>query len=149
MEQFSIQPVNGKTQEQAKSIVLEGFKEHFGELDLTLNQDLNGIVRNYLLNGDTFITGFVNHRMVATGALVKEAPGTGRIVRMSVLKAFRRKGYAGKILMKLEEDARKRGFSEVVLETNRDWTGVIHFYLANGFQPEDQNETQMYLMKSI
>lgn len=149
MNGFQIQPVNEQTEGKAKELVLQGFQEHFGQLDQSLNQDLNGIVKNYLQNGDVFLTGFVQNELVATGALVQETPNTGRIVRMSVLKSYRRKGFARQILMELEKEAFSKGFSRLLLETMKDWQGVIRFYRENGFQVDDQNEKQIFFLKKI
>jgi len=65
-----IKDVNYSSEQQARQLVLEGLKEHFGYLDPTRNPDLDHIVDHYLSKGVVFLTGFVGDELVCTGALV-------------------------------------------------------------------------------
>ncbi|MDX1415356.1 MAG: hypothetical protein R3293_14265, partial [Candidatus Promineifilaceae bacterium] len=73
-------------QEFAKQLILGGLEEHFGCINPQLNPDLDAIQANYVERGDLFLIAEIDNRPVGTGGLIKEAPGVGRIVRVSVDK---------------------------------------------------------------
>ena len=70
---------------------------------------------------------------VATGRLVSDAPGVGRIGRMAVDRGVRGGRWGRMVLDSLVEAARERGDSEVVLHAQRH---AEPFYLRAGFLPE-------------
>lgn len=117
MTPLRIETIGLHTQEAAKAVVLAGLAERFDSMDHALNPDLNAIVQTYTENGEVFLVGRYQHEVVCTGALIQESPNIGRIVRMSVLKAYRRRGFARLMLSELEQAAKSKGFSRIVLET--------------------------------
>jgi predicted GNAT family N-acyltransferase len=66
--------------------------------------------------------------VVGTGRLLSD----GHIGRMAVLKAHRAHGVGGAILLRLIEEARRRGMREVVLSAQ---THALEFYRKHGFAP--------------
>ena len=82
----------------------------------------------------SFLVAFLNDELVATGALVPEAEGTARIVRMSVAAGSRRRGIGTMMLQRLCERARNCGYRRIVLETTSTWDDAIAFYTELGFQ---------------
>ena len=66
---------------------------------------------------------------LATGRLLPD----GRIGRMAVLKAVRGQGLGSAVLNALMQQARQKGFGEVVLSAQTHAQG---FYLRHGFVPE-------------
>jgi ribosomal protein S18 acetylase RimI-like enzyme len=70
--------------------------------------------------------------VVCTGALAMADDSTGRIERMSVKKAFRKRGLGKRLMRELEILAQKR-YQELILETNNDWISAISFYSSNGY----------------
>jgi predicted GNAT family N-acyltransferase len=64
-----------------------------------------------------------------TGRLILDAP-VPRIGRMAVLKAYRGTGMGGSILERLCEEAKHRGFREVLLHSQ---THAAPFYYKHGF----------------
>ena len=119
-------------QDEAKALILRGLEEHFGQLDLSLNPDLNDIARHYAAG--IFLVAWVDGRLVGTGALIPERPGIGRIVRMSVAQERRRMGIASQLLQALLAHAREQGLHKIVLETTETWGDAICFYLRHGFK---------------
>ena len=83
---------------------------------------------------ESFLVAKVRGTVIGTGALIREDATTGRIVRMSVDRACRRKGVATEISNALKEEARDWGFTKLVVETTSSWKYVIHFYLRNHFR---------------
>jgi predicted GNAT family N-acyltransferase len=67
-----------------------------------------------------------------------KALGTGRLLpdghigRMAVLKAYRGRGVGGAILLRLIDEARRKGLREVVLSAQ---THALEFYGKHGFAP--------------
>ena len=78
-----------------------------------------------------------NGSIVATGALVPEGMGVGRVVRMSVASTMRRMGFGSLMLDALIQEAVRRGYEELVLETTAHWADANRFYLASGFRLVD------------
>ncbi|MBA4495408.1 GNAT family N-acetyltransferase [Paenactinomyces guangxiensis] len=146
---LQIRPVDTSTQEKAKELILQGLEEHFGLIDPTLNSDLDEIVVNYIQKGHIFLIGCDKEGLVCTGALVREDQTAGRIVRMSVRSDRRRRGYGKKMLEKLESAAIQRGMETLILETNKDWTGSIHFYQSIGFIPYHTDDTRIHMKKNL
>lgn len=146
---FKIMDVNQTLQEEAKEIILNGLAERFGFLDDTLNPDLNDIQHYYIDKGDIFIVGLYHSTAVCTGALTKEDHATGRIERMSVLKAYRQQGLASIMLLELEKRAKELGYVKLVLETNKSWLDAIQFYKKHGFIEFNIDEQLIHMEKSL
>lgn len=146
---FQVIEINEAIQERAIEIILDGLAERFGFLDRTLNPDLEDIQRNYIDKGYVFLVGMLDAEPIGTGALVEETEGTGRIVRMSVSKPYRRNGYAHMILSELERKAVQQGKRRLVLETNKEWTSAIRFYQANGYEQYAIDDRRTHMEKWI
>ncbi|WP_158289459.1 GNAT family N-acetyltransferase [Paenibacillus flagellatus] len=128
-----IAPIRESQHLEAKRLVLEGLKEHFGFLDESLNPDLDDIAQSYADKGHVFLTGSVDDRVVCCGALVEADEATGRIVRMSVGKPYRRNGLASRLIDALERKAKERGYTSVMLKTIHDWSDAVGFYESKGY----------------
>ena len=83
--------------------------------------------------GACFVIAEIAGDLAGTGALIEEAPGIGRLVRMSVSPVCRGKGLGRALVSYLLDEARNRGYHQVVCETNHDWHDAIGLYLACGF----------------
>jgi GNAT superfamily N-acetyltransferase len=128
---ITIHHFRSEDQVAAKALILRGMEEHWGVLDLSMNSDLNDIATSYA--DGIFLVAFTNGELVGTGALVREANETGRIVRMSVAREIRRQGVATKILNALCHEARQLGYQRLVLGTEAAWTDAVTFYKRFGF----------------
>lgn len=146
---IQIMPVTKHYEEAARQLILDGLEERFGFLDHSFNPDLKKIIQNYTLEGDVFLIGLHENRVVCTGALTKEDEDTGRIQRMSVKRSCRRAGLAGLMLQALEEKARERGYKYLVLETNNEWHSAIGFYQKMGYQVDWQDEERSHFVKGL
>ena len=130
-------------QEAARRLILAGMEERWGWLDETKNRDLDDIGATYA--GGCFLVALVGGEVQATGALIREAEGVGRIVRMSVARAWRRRGVGTLLLNSLLARARAAGYRRVVLETEPDWTDAVAFYKARGFRPLGLRDGNVHL----
>jgi putative acetyltransferase len=137
-----IAPFAPMDQDEVKALILAGMQEHWGEIDPSLNPDLNDIAATY--SDGVFLVARLGHQLVGTGAYLLMEPGTVRIVRMSVAKAYRRMGIARSILNGLIAQARSAGIKRIVLETTVGWQDAIDFYLSCGFVPTEVKDGDQY-----
>ena len=70
---------------------------------------------------------------VATGRLLQQAPGEGRIGRMAVDRALRGSGVGRQLIQALQQAAFERGDRRIVLSAQRSAEG---FYQRLGYVPE-------------
>jgi GNAT superfamily N-acetyltransferase len=138
MNDLSIQLFAPADQPAAKALILQGLEEHWGELDLSLNPDLNDIAATYAEG--VFLCAWFQGELVGAGAIVPEGEGVMRVVRMSVQRERRRLGIASRILQALLAEAHRRGSHTVVLETTETWGDAIGFYLRHGFRIIDHRD---------
>lgn len=113
-----------------RELVLDGLAEHWGEVDDSLNPDLDDVASNYA--GDIVLVAVEAEHLVGTGILVL-CPPVGQIVRMSVHKAHRRRGIGTALVSALVQSARDHGIARLVVETNAGWKDARSFYERSGF----------------
>ncbi|HUF37831.1 MAG TPA: GNAT family N-acetyltransferase [Anaerolineales bacterium] len=119
-------------QPPVRTLILDGLAGHLGELDPSLNPDLDDIAAHYV--DSIFLVARRGGRVVGCGALVPVDGETGEIVRMSVARDARRQGTGRAILDALVAEARRLGLRRLVLETTVDWEDVRRFYEGYGFK---------------
>jgi len=129
---LALRPFQARDQAAARNLILDGLRQRWGKLDETKNPDLDDIAANYA--DGFFLVACLRDEVIGTGALIPEAPGVGRIVRMSVACSQRRRGVGRRILEALLERAQAAGYRRVVLETTATWEDAIAFYRRHGFQ---------------
>lgn len=128
-----IEELSTANQAEARSLILAGLGEHWGEIDPTRNPDLYDMVTTYR-DGRTILVRDDQHRLLGTGTVVPRPGGEAEILRMSVSSTVRRGGIGKLIVEELLATARTWGATSVVLETTTAWTGVVEFYLRCGFE---------------
>lgn len=147
MQELVIRPFRPCDQVAARHLILDGLRERWGELDETKNSDLDDIADCYA-NG-FFLVACLRDEVIGTGALIPEAAGVGRIVRMSVAQSRRREGVGRQILEALLERARAAGYRRVVLETTATWEDAIAFYHRHGFQTVGVRDGDMHFVREL
>jgi GNAT superfamily N-acetyltransferase len=115
MNEIVIRPFRPEDQAEARALILDGLKEHWGEIDPARNPDLDDIASSYA--GGFFRVAVRGGRIVATGALLPRGNGAAEIVRMSVARGERRQGIGSAVLRQLLDDARAAGCRRIILET--------------------------------
>jgi putative acetyltransferase len=131
MAAITIRPFQPSDQPAAKALILAGLTAHWGQLDATLNRDLNDIARSYA--NATFLVACLNDELIGTGALVALNPTTAEIKRMSVAAQYQRQGIGRLLLDHLLNQARAAGYRTIRLETTATWQQAINFYQKAGF----------------
>jgi putative acetyltransferase len=129
---LSIRPFRPEDQTEAKTLILEGLKEHWGSIDPQMNPDLDDIAASYA--GGFFLVAVLGDRIVATGGLIPRAAGVAEIMRMSVANGQRRRGIGSAVLRRLLEDAKAAGYQKIILETTATWDEAIAFYQKHDFR---------------
>ena len=131
-------PFSPSDQAAAKQLILEGLAEHWGELDLSLNPDLNDIQASYIDSGGVFIVVEADGKLIGTGALLPEGKNAARIVRVSVQPDYRRLGIGREITEQLVIAAHHAGYAKVLVETTDTWEPAIRLYQDFGFVEVDR-----------
>lgn len=144
-----IRPFVPADQAAARRLVLDGLGHHVGHIDETRNPDLDDIRASYLDRGDHFVVAELGGELAGTGALVREAPGVGRLVRMSVAAAHRRRGIGRALVAHLIDAARARGFTRLLVETDDDWDDAIALYLACGFAEAERRDGEIHFVRDL
>jgi putative acetyltransferase len=139
---ITILPFQPADQEEVKELILNGLADHWGELDLTKNPDLNDIAKTYAQ--DVFLVARLQDRIIGTGALVHRTDELAEIVRMSVAVDLRRQGVGRLILGRLITTAEEKGYRRIILETTHTWKEVIAFYLKYGFKVTHEQNGDIY-----
>jgi len=142
--EIAIRPLRASEQEAARRLILTGLGEHFGWIDETLNPDLRDIEAAYLRPSHCFVVAELGGAIVGTGALVSEASGVGRIVRVSVDQRYRGRGIGRRLVQHLVTAAHARGYQRVVCETNDDWEDAIALYRSCGFAEEARRDGSVH-----
>jgi len=146
---FVIRQFQARDQLACNRLVLEGFAEHFGELQHTLNSDLNDIFATYTAAGHSFFVAEVGEEIIGTGAIVKESRDVGRIVRLSVQKDYRRFGIAREIVSQLLSEAGRLKLTCVNVETNLDWFAAINLYESLDFSIVGRDEESIHFQLKL
>lgn len=128
-----IRPFVPRDQAAVRRLILAGLGERFGFIDETLNPDLDDIAATYLRQGHLIDLVEIEDAIVGVGILVADGPGIGRLVRMSVSAAHRRRGLGRALVAHLIGRAERRGDRRLLLETNDDWHDAIRLYETCGF----------------
>jgi len=137
-----------KDQEDARMVVLEGLREHFGFLDPSLNPDLEDIQASFIAKGDDFYVAENDGRIIGTAGLLF-GEGRARIVRMSVAKSHRKRGIATALLEQCIETAAQRGFREIWAYTQPEWPDAVSFYSGSGFEQLGRDDIDIHLRLSL
>ena len=143
----TIEPFQPEDQTTVKNLILAGLAEHWGELDLNKNPDLNDIASTYAKG--VFLVARLGYEIVGTGAFVPHADGVVQIVRMSVRATMRRKHIGTLILRHLVQYAKDHGYRKIILETTEDWHEAIEFYLHNNFRITHYSNSDVYFVRDL
>jgi ribosomal protein S18 acetylase RimI-like enzyme len=101
--------------------------------------DFDDIESHYA--GGIFLVGVINEQIVTMGGVQKITDDIAHIRRMRTHPAYRRKGFAGKLLIELENESGKRGFRILRLRTSTQQIMAQAFYKKNTFKPIEQLKT--------
>ena len=127
-----IEELTRGNQAEVRALILAGLAEHWGEIDPTLNPELDDMVDSYGAGRTILIRGD-DGALLGTGTLLPRSDDTAEILRMSVAHTARRSGIGRRIVDELLVTAGGWSATRVILETTSAWPDVIAFYLSCGF----------------
>jgi GNAT superfamily N-acetyltransferase len=137
-------------QEPFRALVLRGLEERWGDaFDAGRNPDLVDIGESYVARDADVVVVELDGALVATGILVPEGDGNGRIVRMSVDAAQRRRGLGRRVVAELVARARARGMAEVHVLTDTPWESAVALYAACGFDNLGSDGTDTHFVMAL
>ena len=97
------------------------------------DEDLSDIQNHYLNNGGEFLVGVLDNKIVCMGAFRKKSLTVAEIKRMRVLPDYQRRGFGQTILITLEAEASKMGYTELCLDTTTKQIAAQKLYENNGY----------------
>jgi ribosomal protein S18 acetylase RimI-like enzyme len=86
---------------------------------------------------------------VGTGGLITVDAKTARVVRMSVSRNHRRKRIGRALVTHLLDVARQRGFTRVIVATERGWDDAIGLYKYCGFTEYARDDVGVYFTLAL
>lgn len=125
-----------------RALVLAGMRERWGDrFDPAANPDADDVWGSYVARGAEVVVvavveeagGGGDAGVVATGTLVPQADGSGRILRVAVDRRHRRRGLARLVVAELVERAGRRALDRVVVTTDTAWPDAVALYRSCGF----------------
>ena len=91
-----------------------------------------------------FLVARLDGRPVGCGAIKTVAPGVGSVKRMWVAEEVRGIGLGRRLLMALEDEGRRLGFTVLRLETNRNLGEAQALYRRNGYREVEPFNDEPY-----
>ena len=101
--------------------------------DRDWDRDLENIEEVYLRPGGEFLVGVLGGEIVAMGALRLDQDGSATLKRMRVHPRCQRRGYGRELLGRLEEAARQRRVTHIVLDLLPVQNAALALYLSRGY----------------
>ena len=139
-----------RDQDAVRQLIINGMAERWGErFDPAANPDTADLWATYIEPGGEIVVYEVGREVVATGTLIPEADGAGRIMRMSVDRRHRRKGFAKTVVGELIERAARRGLDPLRVLTDTPWSDAVELYRACGFTLVSQDEADSHFSMGL
>jgi GNAT superfamily N-acetyltransferase len=125
-------------------------RERWGaQFDASANPDTDDIWLSYVTRGAEIVVVEMGGNVIATGTLLPEIDGSGRILRMSVDRQHRRQGLARTIVAELVERSRRRGLDRVTVTTDTPWSEAVALYQSCGFDLVSQTDDASHFVLSL
>jgi GNAT superfamily N-acetyltransferase len=132
-----IRPYQPKDHDRVWALHREGVmdtRSDYPEMDHSAyEEDLRNIERDYLSLGSNFWVVQADRRLVGMAAIQRIDSLTGRLRRMRVTGAWRRKGLATDLLATAEEFCHEVGYKRIILDTTQTQTAAHALYEKHGF----------------
>jgi drug/metabolite transporter (DMT)-like permease/GNAT superfamily N-acetyltransferase len=107
------------------------------EIDDLLDRDpvrVETLATEYGSPRGTFLVAYDDGRAVACGGIRPLDDGSAEVKRMYVVPEARRRGIGARILSRLEDEARRLGYSRLRLDTGESLTAALALYRAAGYR---------------
>jgi ribosomal protein S18 acetylase RimI-like enzyme len=141
-----LRDVELRDQPAVRQLILAGMRERWGgRYDGSANPDTDDIWTSYVTRGGEVVVWDEDGAVVATGTLLPEPDGGGRIVRMSVAPGWRRRGLGRQVVAELSRRAEKRALHTLRVTTDTPWIEAVALYEACGFAIVEQTDEATHL----
>jgi GNAT superfamily N-acetyltransferase len=110
-----------------------GTTRDYPKVDPKYDDDLTRLEEVYLGEGANFWVVEAADGLVAMAAISRVDATTGRLRRMRVTEAWRRKGVAKALLHEAIDFCRTRGYERLILDTTKHQTAAQRMYESAGF----------------
>ena len=108
--------------------------------------DLRSIEATYLAPGSCFWVAEAERGLVAMVAVQRSDAETGRLRRMRVTAAWRRRGIARRLLETAEAFCRDQGYRRLVLDTTEHQVAAQRLYERHGFTRKGERRLGDFLV---
>lgn len=130
-----------RDQPAVRQLILSGMRERWrDQYDAAANPDVDDMWSSYVAGGGEVVVWEEGETIVATGTLVPETDGGGRILRMSVDRPYRRRGLGRRMVAELVERAKRQRLNPLRVTTDTPWPDAVALYAACGFEIIEQTE---------
>ena len=106
-------------------------------------EDLDKIEEEYFQKNGIFYVAKENGKIVGTIA-VKEESGRARLKRIYVDKDYRGKEVGQKLLNKIIEFSKRKGYRKIITSTSPKMKAGIEFYKKNGFKKIKKEKDRIF-----
>lgn len=114
-------------------IIQAGMAERWGDqYDPSMNADSNDMESHVRAGGQVVVVETADG-IVATGTLLVQPDGSGRLIRMATHTDHRRRGWARAIVEELVGRARQANLHPIHVLTDNPWDSAKRLYLSCGF----------------
>lgn len=142
-----VRDLRREDQDDVRALVLGGLAERWGDaFDPSCNPDLDDLWATYVETGAEVVVAEIAGALVATGMLLAQPDGSGRLVRTSVATSHRRLGLGRAIVDELVARAAQRSLAPVVVLTDTLWTSAVALYRSCGFRVVAVDEVDTHLV---
>ena len=139
-----------RDQPAVRQLILSGMRDRWREqYKASTNPDVDDMWSSYIAGGGEVVVWEEGTMIVATGTLVPDPDGGGRILRMSVDRSYRRRGLGRRIVTELVERAQQRGLKRLRVTTDTPWLDAVALYSACGFEIVEQTEAATNFTMSL
>ncbi|HUF52403.1 MAG TPA: GNAT family N-acetyltransferase [Dehalococcoidia bacterium] len=110
-----------------------GTTRDYPKVDRTYDADLTELEAEYLTAGSNFWVVEGSEGLVGMAAIKRIDEATGRLRRMRVTEAWRRRGVARALLERAIAFCRESGYARLILDTTEHQTAAQRLYESAGF----------------
>lgn len=111
-------------------------------------EDLENIEQEYFENNGVFYVVEDNGKIIGTIAVKKEEDNIARIKRMFIDKEYRKQGIGQRLLDRIIEFCKNKGYKKIILSTHQQMQEAIEFYKKNEFK-EYKRDKEIFFERII
>jgi N-acetylglutamate synthase-like GNAT family acetyltransferase len=107
-------------------------------------EDLENISETYGGKRDSFFVYEEGRDIVGTAALKEEDSKVALLRRVFVLQKHRQKGYGLRLINRVFEFAREKGYQKIIFRCTNQMTAALHLIIKKGFEQKEEVDFGKY-----